>query len=144
MEFKVTDKINAKDKEIIFQGLLEYNLARLEDKNPQDLGVYLKDDNDELLAGLIGNTHGNWLTVKYLWVSEALRGQSISSDILRKAEEEAKNNANAIIHEALIKAEKIEHERVILEKNMKIYKERVKSLIETQLRIAEDLDKIEL
>ena len=29
MEFKVTDKINAKDKEIIFQGLLEYNLARL-------------------------------------------------------------------------------------------------------------------
>ena len=31
MEFKVTDKINAKDKEIIFQGLLEYNLARLED-----------------------------------------------------------------------------------------------------------------
>ena len=38
MEFKVTDKINAKDKEIIFQGLLEYNLARLE------------DDNDELLA----------------------------------------------------------------------------------------------
>ena len=58
MEFKVTDKINAKDKEIIFQGLLEYNLARLEDKNPQDLGVYLKDDNDELLAGLIGNTHG--------------------------------------------------------------------------------------
>ena len=90
MEFKVTDKINAKDKEIIFQGLLEYNLARLEDKNPQDLGVYLKDDNDELLAGLIGNTHGKWLTVKYLWVSEALRGQSISSDILRKAEEEAK------------------------------------------------------
>ena len=50
MEFKVTDKINAKDKEIIFQGLLESNLARLEDKNPQDLGVYLKDDNDELLA----------------------------------------------------------------------------------------------
>lgn len=90
MEFKVTDKINAKDKEIIFQGLLEYNLARLEDKNPQDLGVYLKDDNDELLSGLIGNTHGNWLTVKYLWVSEALRGQSIGSDILRKAEEEAR------------------------------------------------------
>ena len=93
MEFKVTDKINAKDKEIIFQGLLEYNLARLKDKNPQDLGVYLKDDNDELLAGLIGNTHGNWLTVKYLWVSEALRGQSIGSDILRKAEEEARKAA---------------------------------------------------
>ena len=70
-----------------------YNIIwqdRKKHKNPQDLGVYLKDDNDELLAGLIGNTHGNWLTVKYLWVSEALRGQSIGSDILRKAEEEAR------------------------------------------------------
>ena len=70
--------------------------------------------------------------------------KAVSREEARITIEEAKNNANAIIHEALIKAEKIEHERVILEKNMNIYKERVKSLIETQLRIAEDLDKIEL
>lgn len=70
--------------------------------------------------------------------------KAVSREEARITIEEAKNNANAIIHEALIRAEKIEHERVILEKNMKIYKERVKSLIETQLRIAEDLDKIEL
>ena len=58
--------------------------------------------------------------------------------------EQAKNNANSIIHEALIKAEKIEHESMLLEKNMKIYKGRIKSLIEAELRIADDLDKIEL
>ena len=90
MEFSVTNKIEAKDEEIIFQGLLEYNLARIEDKNPQDLGIYLRNENNEILAGLIGDTHGNWLTVKYLWVSEALRGQRIGSDILKKAEEEAR------------------------------------------------------
>ena len=65
-------------------------------------------------------------------------------DMADKILEEAKNNANSIVHEALIKAERIEHERMILEKNMKIYKERIKNLLETQLRIAEDLDKIEL
>ena len=58
--------------------------------------------------------------------------------------EEAKNNANSIVHEALVNAEKTEHERLLLEKNMRIYKERVKSLIEAQLKIADDLDKIEL
>ena len=58
--------------------------------------------------------------------------------------EEAKNNANSIVHEALVKSEQIEQERLLLEKNMKIYKERIKNLIETQLKIAEDLDKIEL
>lgn len=58
--------------------------------------------------------------------------------------EEARNNANSIIHEALLNAEKTEQERLLLEKNMKIYKEKIKSLIEAELRIAEDLDKITL
>ena len=90
MKFKITDEIKKQDEETIFQGLLEYNLARIEDKNPKDLGVYLQDEKGEMLAGLIGDTHGNWLTVKFLWVSEKLRGQSIGSKILGKAEEIAK------------------------------------------------------
>jgi ribosomal protein S18 acetylase RimI-like enzyme len=90
MKFKITNRIKKQDEETIFRGLLEYNLARIEDKNPKDLGVYLEDEKGEMLAGLIGNTHGNWMTVKFLWVSEKLRGQNIGSQILRKAEETAK------------------------------------------------------
>ena len=90
MEFKITDEIKEADQAAIFKGLLEYNLARIEDKNPQDLGIYLEDENGKKVAGLIGNTHGNWLTVKFLWVSEELRGQNIGSNILRQAEETAK------------------------------------------------------
>ena len=90
MKFNVTDKIKKQDEETIFRGLLEYNLARIEDKNPKDLGVFFHGEKGEILAGLIGNTHGNWMTVKYLWVSEKLRGQNIGSQILKKAEETAK------------------------------------------------------
>jgi ribosomal protein S18 acetylase RimI-like enzyme len=90
MKFNITDKIKKQDEETIFRGLLEYNLARIEDKNPKDLGVYMEDEKGEILAGLIGNTHGNWMTVKFLWVSEKLRGQNIGSQILKKAEETAK------------------------------------------------------
>lgn len=90
MELKITDEIKEDDQAAIFEGLLEYNLARIEDKNPQDLGIYLEDENGKKVAGLIGNTHGNWLTVKFLWVSEELRGQNIGSNILRQAEETAK------------------------------------------------------
>ena len=70
--------------------------------------------------------------------------KEVSREEARIIVEEARNNANSIVHEALVKAEKIEQERLMLEKNMRIYKERVKSLIETQLKIANDLDKIEL
>jgi len=90
MNFEITDIIKEQDRETIFQGLLEYNLARIEDKNPKDLGIYFRDETGKKLAGLIGDTHGNWLTVKYLWVSEELRRKSIGSQILKQAEETAK------------------------------------------------------
>ena len=70
--------------------------------------------------------------------------KAVSREEARITIEEAKNNANSIVHEALIKAEKTEQERILLEKNMRIYKEKIKSMIEAQLRIASDLDKVEL
>jgi len=72
------------------------------------------------------------------------RMKEVAKEEARIIIEEAKNNANSIVHEALIKSERIERESMVLEKNMRVYKERIKSLLETQLRIAEDLDKIEL
>ncbi|MBQ2872769.1 MAG: DivIVA domain-containing protein [Bacilli bacterium] len=72
------------------------------------------------------------------------RMKEVSREEARIIVEEAKNNANSIVHEALVRAEKIEHDSMVLEKNMKVYKERIKTLLETQLRIAEDLDKVEL
>ena len=72
------------------------------------------------------------------------RMKEVAKEESRIIVDEAKNNANSIVHEALVRAEKIEHDSMVLEKNMKVYKERVKSLLEAQLRIAEDLDKIEL
>lgn len=90
MNFEITDKIKEQDEKIIYQGLLEYNLARIEDKNPRDLGIYLQDETGEKVGGLIGNTHGNWLLVKYLWVREDQRGQKIGSALLEQAEETAK------------------------------------------------------
>ena len=90
MKFKITDKITEEDENIIFKELLGYNLARIEDKNPRDLGIYLQDEAGQKIAGLIGNTHGNWLSIKFLWVSEELRGQNIGSSILSQAEKTAK------------------------------------------------------
>ncbi|MGC6176931.1 GNAT family N-acetyltransferase [Lacrimispora sp. 38-1] len=89
MNFEITDTINEADQKYIFEGLLEYNLERIEDKNPRDLGIYLQDEAGRKIAGLIGSTHGNWLSVKYLWVSKELRGQQIGSKILEQAEKTA-------------------------------------------------------
>ena len=58
--------------------------------------------------------------------------------------EDAKRNANAIIHEALLEAEKTQNEAATLRKNIVVYKNRVTSLLKAQLEIADELDSIKL
>lgn len=58
--------------------------------------------------------------------------------------EEARKNANRIVNEALLRAEKTEYEANMLRRNINIFKRRLKSLIESQLEMVEDIEKIEL
>ena len=57
---------------------------------------------------------------------------------------EAKRNANRIINDALMKAEKVQDESENLKRNVIIYKRRLKSIIESQLEIIEEMDRIDL
>lgn len=41
MELEITDRIDKQDEDTIFQGLLKFNLARLENKEPKELGLYI-------------------------------------------------------------------------------------------------------
>ena len=48
---------------------------------------------------------------------------------------EAKENANAIVHEALVNAQKTEQEYELLKKNYNVYRAKIKALIESQLEL---------
>lgn len=122
-------------------------IGRLEKLNTENATYIAKIDKltQKLQEKNTNNYDINKLEKAILAVQETNdKLKAVSREEARIIVEEARNNANSIVHEALVKAEKIEQERLILEKNMRIYKERVKSLIETQLKIANDLDKIEL
>lgn len=90
MEFEITNDVSEKDRNSVFQGLLKYNRSHLGDSEPEDLGIYLRNEEGIVTAGLVGNTFGLWLMVRYLWISEELREQGIGSRLLLKAEETAK------------------------------------------------------
>ena len=51
--------------------------------------MFFEDETGGKLAGLTGETFGNWLCIKFLFVSEALRGKGIGSELLKAAETEA-------------------------------------------------------
>jgi len=58
--------------------------------------------------------------------------------------EDAKKNASRIVNEALIRADRTEYEASMLQKNISIFKRRLKSIIESQLEIVDDIEKLEL
>ena len=57
---------------------------------------------------------------------------------------DARKNANRIISDALIRAEKTEYEAQILKKNIALFKSKVRTMLNQQLDIIDDLDKEEL
>lgn len=58
--------------------------------------------------------------------------------------EEAKKNANRIINEALLEAEKAERDALTMRRNVNVFKRKLKDILETQLDIVNDIEKIEL
>lgn len=67
-----------------------YNRSKREVAESEPLNLYIEDENGQLMAGLVAETFGNWLEIEYLFVKEELRGQGIGSQLLQKAESEAK------------------------------------------------------
>ncbi len=57
---------------------------------------------------------------------------------------EARKNANRIVSDALLRAEKTEYEAELLRKNINLFKSRVRTILNQQLDLIEDLDKEEL
>ena len=54
---------------------------------------------------------------------------------------EARKNANRIISDALIRAEKTQYEAELLKKNVNLFKSRVRVILNQQLDLIDDLDK---
>lgn len=83
--------------------------------------------------------------------SAIIKAEETGDNIKRMAREEremiitdAKHNASRIVNEALLKAEKIENRADILEKNIKIFKRKLKLIMEQQMAVVEEIEVLEL
>lgn len=73
--------------------------------------------------------------------------ESTELNVSKKHDEiinEAKRNASRIVNEALLRAEKIEHDKDILLKNMNIFKRKLRILMDQQMAVVDEIDELEL
>lgn len=80
-----------------------------------------------------------------------INAEKTSDDIKNGATEkaniiisDAKNDASRIINDALLRAEKIDQQADILERNIKIFKRKLKIIVEQQLAVVEEIEVLDL
>ena len=83
--------------------------------------------------------------------SAIMKAEETGDNIKRMAREEremiitdAKHNASRIVNEALLKAEKIEMKSDLVERNMRIFKRKLKAIVEQQMAVVEEIEVLEL
>ena len=89
MHIRLENTESQKVKEI-GELIRSYNRSKREAAECEPLNLYVEDEHGQLLAGLVAETFGNGLEIEYLFVKEDIRGQGIGSQLLQRAESEAK------------------------------------------------------
>ena len=74
------------DVEVLPNGLEAFNERRWPRHPPWlPLAVFVRSDGG-VVAGLAGETYCGWLFIRYLWISEDLRGRGVGRKLMARAE----------------------------------------------------------
>jgi GNAT superfamily N-acetyltransferase len=77
------------DVEVLPDGLEAFNESRWPKHQPwKPLAVFVRD-SERIVAGLAGETYSGWLFIRYLWVSDGLRGKGIGRRLMAAGEDRA-------------------------------------------------------
>ena len=128
----------------------------IEDNKAKNREIALRDKKIEELSKIVASTsHMQEKLAQYERMEGTLNraimmAQKTSDQIKSTAHREseiilndAKMNASRIVNESLLKAERTELEAEMLKRNVKIFKRKLRGLIEAQLEMVDDIEKVE-
>lgn len=128
----------------------------IKDNKAKAIELQKKDIQIEQLKKAIKNTHHMQEKLAQYERMESTLNRAImmaqkTSDQIKSAAhkeseiilQDAKINASRIVNESLLKAEKAEAEAEMLKRNINIFKRRLRGLLESQLELVEDIEKVE-
>ncbi len=102
MKVEVTTDANAEDREYVRSELRKYNNRFLDPRtthlNYCEICVFLRNDEDEISGGAIGNYGWDWVYLDLLWVDDENRGDGWGRRLLEDLEHSAKELGAVGIH----------------------------------------------
>ena len=123
---KMVDELKRKDKEILMLKKYEHENIELQAR----LKHYVRMEGTLNKALIMAQRTSDQITSSAHQESQILI-------------EEAKRNANRIVNEALVRAEKTDMEAAMLRRNINVFKRSLKAIVEQQLEIVNDIEKVD-
>ncbi|MEP6571748.1 MAG: GNAT family N-acetyltransferase [Gemmatimonadota bacterium] len=77
------------DIEFLEDRLYEFNAGTTGIDDGRTLGVFLRDESRNIVAGATGHTWGDTCELRQVWVASSLRGRGLGSRLIAEAEGEA-------------------------------------------------------
>lgn len=79
-----------KDTFVLIEGLGRNILNHLGDVElGRSLRIFIRDQKNEVVGGIVGDLFGGWIYISLLWVEEDIRNQGYGSQLLSRLELEA-------------------------------------------------------
>ncbi|HJS86504.1 MAG TPA: GNAT family N-acetyltransferase [Acetobacteraceae bacterium] len=89
LRFAIEDEPVEADIAVLPRGLEDFNERQWPGHQPwRPLGVFVRN-HGRIVAGLAGETYSGWLFIRYLWVSDGLRGRGIGRELMDRGERRA-------------------------------------------------------
>ena len=89
---------NKNEIEFVNNALEKFNNMHVGPDNHLLLNIVEYDENQNVIAGILGGTYWGWLHIDILWVDENFRSKKIGSRLLIAAENEAKKRGCHSVH----------------------------------------------
>ncbi len=91
MSYKIALDMDPTEEDIrtVKHHLIAFNSQHAEPEHYQQLVLFVRDDSEKIVGGLLGYTHWRWLFVQNLWVAESIRGLGYGQKLMQDAEHEA-------------------------------------------------------
>ncbi len=88
-ELVISTEPTAAEVQYLEDRLYEFNSRATGITDGEWLAIFMRDDDDRIVAGICGNMWGGCAEIRQFWVEEARRKQGVGTRLLRAAEQEA-------------------------------------------------------
>jgi hypothetical protein len=86
MKIQLESDLQPDDVQWIRDGLESYNREKVDFHPYQPLNIFIRNEENQIIGGLLDGTFWNWCHIDILWLDESIRHGGCGSQLLRMAE----------------------------------------------------------